>query len=276
MGELRERMSREMQLRGFAAKTQYAYTDAVAGLVRYHGRSPDCISAEEVKDYVLHLINERKLSWSSVNVSIAGIRFFYVETLKRQDVTAGIPPRRTTRSLPEILSTEEIKRLFAVTTNVKHRVLLMTAYATGLRRGELVALKVTDIDSDRMMIRVQQGKGRKDRYTILPSRLLHELRTYWQIEQPSMWLFPGGQGRPHLRPEAAGKTYSKAKRKAGIQKSGGIHTLRHCFATHLLEAGVDVRTIQVLMGHRSIRTTAGYLQLTRKMLHANADLLDRL
>ena len=276
MGELRDRMIREMQLRRFAPGTQDAYAHAVAGLVKYHHRSPDRISLEQVKDYLLHLMNERKLSWSAVNVKIAAIRFFYVETLKRQDVTADIPPRRTPRSLPEILSAHEIEQLFAVTTNPKHRMLLMTAYATGLRRAELVGLKVSDIDSDRMMVRVDQGKGKKDRYTILSKRLLHELRTYWKIKRPPVWMFPGADRHRHISRETIGKIYETAKIKAGIKKAGGIHTLRHCFATHLLEAGVDVRTIQVLMGHQSIRTTIRYLQLTRKKLDASADLLDLL
>jgi len=276
MGELKDRMIREMQLRRFAPGTQDGYVRAVAGLAQYYHRSPDQITAEEVKDYLLHLMNDRKFKWSTVNNASAGLRFFYRETLKRDDVSTAIPPRRTPRVLPEILSAREIERLFAVTTNPKHRMLLMTAYATGVRRSELVGLKVSDIDSDRMMVRVDQGKGEKDRYTILSKRLLHELRTYWKIKRPPVWMFPGADRHRHISRETIGKIYETAKIKAGIKKAGGIHTLRHCFATHLLEAGVDVRTIQVLMGHQSIRTTIGYLQLTRKKLDATANLLDLL
>jgi integrase/recombinase XerD len=276
MGTLRERMIREMQLRRFAPGTQEAYVRAVAELARYYGRSPDQIGPEEVKSYLLYLINQRRLNWSTVNVASAAVRFFYGPTLGRPDVGRAIPPRRTPKRLPEILSAEETRRLFAVTTNLKHRVLLMTAYAAGLRVGELVRLKPANIDSSRMMIRVCQGKGQKDRYTVLSKRLLEELRTYWRAHRPTQWLFPGRRPDRPIGRGAVGKIYRRAKAKAGIAKRGGVHTLRHCFATHLLEAGVDVRTIQLLMGHRSIRTTIHYVQLTRKTLGTTPSPLDLL
>jgi site-specific recombinase XerD len=267
-------MVREMRLRRFAALTQEAYLRAVAGLARHYGRSPDLITAEEVKDYLVHLSTVRRLRWSSVNVAAAGIRFFYVETLGRPEVRRAIPPRRTPKRLPEILSAQEIARLLAAAGNLKHRVLLATAYSAGLRLSEVVRLRVADIDSSRMMIRVEKGKGEKDRYTVLSRKLLGELRAYWKARRPATWLFPGIKPGHPLSRGAAQKIYVAAKRKAGITKRGGIHTLRHCFATHLLEAGVDLRTIQLLMGHGSIRTTIGYLQLTRKNLGTTPSPLD--
>jgi site-specific recombinase XerD len=255
-----------MQLRRLAAGTQAVYVRAVANLAEYYHRSPDTLTTEEVKGYLLYLVNSRRLDWSTVNVASAAIRFFYAETLGRTDVSRSIPPRRTPARLPQILSVEEVGSLFAATPNLKHRTLLMTAYATGLRVSELVRLKVADIDSSRMMIRVRAGKGDKDRYTILSAGLLEQLRIYWRAYRPTEWLFPGGRpGRPITR-TTAGKIYRQARTRAGITKRGGIHTLRHCFATHLLEADVDVRTIQMLMGHQSIRTTIRYLQVRRHRL----------
>jgi site-specific recombinase XerD len=276
MGALKDRMVREMQLRRLASGTQGLYVRAVTQLARHYGRSPDQIGAEQVKDYLLHLLTVRHLNWSTVNTAAAGIRFFYAETLGRGEVARAIPPRRTPRRLPEILSARELERLFAGTSNLKHRTLLMTAYAAGVRVSELVRLKVADIDSGRMLIRVEQGKGEKDRYTILSKRLLAQLRAYWQAFRPSDWLFAGRRDDRHVDRSTAGAVYRQARDRAGIKKKGGIHTLRHCFATHLLEAGADLRTIQILMGHNSIRTTIGYLQLTRKTLDSTPSLLDLL
>jgi len=276
MGKLRDRMVREMQLRRLAPSTQEAYARAVWGLAAFYRRAPDELSPEDVKSYLLYLMNVRHLGWSTVNVVCAGIRFFYSATLGRSDVSASVPSRRTPRRLPEVLSRQEVGRLFAVTENLKHRVLLMTAYAAGLRVSELVHLEVADIDSGRMMLRVRAGKGQKDRYTVLSVRLVEELRTYWRAYRPAPWLFPGSAADRPIEPNTAAKVYRRAKEKAGITKSGGIHTLRHCFATHLLEAGVDVRTIQLLMGHQSIRTTIHYVHLTEKKLAATPSLLDLL
>ena len=276
MGALRDRMVREMQLRRFATGTQEVYVHAVEGLALHYGRSPDGIRSDEVKDYVHYLLQERGLNWSTVNVAVSGIRFFYSKVLGRDDVGRAIPPRRTPKRLPEILSGEELQRLFAATDNPKHRAMLMTAYAAGLRVSELVRLRVADIDSSRMMIRVRKGKREKDRYTILSRRLLEELRAYWKVSRPAQWLFPGIPPDRPIGRTTTGKIYRHSKDKAGITKRGGIHTLRHCFATHLLEAGVDIRTIQILMGHSSIRTTIGYFQLTQKTLDATPSLLDLL
>jgi len=269
-------MVREMQLRRFAPGTQEAYVHGVVELARFYHRSPDQLNQEEVRGYLLHLMTVRKLDWSTVNVASAALRFFYVQVLGTPQVAWAIPPRKRPRRLPEVLSAEEVQCLFAAAGCLKHRVLLMTAYAGGLRVSELVRLRVKDIDSSRMMLRVCAGKGEKDRYTILSRRLLEELRAYWRVYRPADWLFPGATaGRPIGRVTAS-RVYRAAKEKAGITKRGGIHTLRHCFATHLLEAGVDVRTIQLLMGHNSIRTTIHYVHLTAKKLAGTPSPLDLL
>jgi site-specific recombinase XerD len=275
MAELRKRMVRDMQLRNFSLATQRSYLNSVTGLAKYYHRSPDIISPAEIQDYVIYLLNERKLAIGSCHVVITALRFFYSVTLGEDRDRAPIPEIKNYRRLPEILSGEELERLFAVVKNIKHRVVLMTAYGAGLRSGEVVRLKVADIHSDRMMIRVEKGKGVKDRYTLLSKRLLAELRKYWMIKRPNPWLFPGRSNRPMTR-RMTYHIYVEAIKKAGINRKGGIHTLRHCFATHLLEAGEDLRTIQLLLGHSSIRTTVRYLQVTSKSLLGTKSPLDLL
>jgi integrase/recombinase XerD len=275
MTELRERMIRDMQLRNFSVETQRSYVNSVTGLAKYYGRSPDLISPAEIQDYVIYLLNQRKLAIGSCHVVITALRFFYSVTLGEDKDRAPIPKIKNYRRLPEILSGGELERLFAVVKNIKHRAVLMTAYGGGLRASELVRLKTTDIHSDRMMIRVEQGKGRKDRYTLLSRRLLEELRNYWRIKRPNPWLFPGRSNQCMTR-RMTYHIYVDAIKKAGIHRKGGIHTLRHCFATHLLESGVDLRTIQLLMGHSSIRTTVRYLQVTSKTLQGTKSPLDLL
>ena len=276
MTPLRQKMIKEMKLRGFSERTQQSYTDAVAGLAKYFHKSPDMLDKEKVQDYLLYLQEDRKLAWSSCNVAVSAFRFLYGETLDNDSMRLAIPPRKTISKLPEILSAEELEHLFAGENNPKHRVMLMTTYAGGLRVSELVRLKVTDIHSERMMIRVDQGKGNKDRYTILSERLLMELRSYWSMYRPPHWLFPSKDPNRPIHIASAQKIYYKAKAKANIKRGKGIHTLRHCFATHMLESGVDVRTIQILMGHKSIMTTMVYLQITRKKLDSTRSPLDLL
>jgi site-specific recombinase XerD len=253
--------------------TQKGYINAVAGLAKHYHRSPDQIAPAEIQDYIIFLLNVRKLAAGSCQAVITGLRFFYTVTLEADATRVPVPAIKSSRRLPEILSGHELERIFGVTTNVKHRLLLMTAYAGGLRASEVVHLKATDIHSDRMMIRVEQGKGRKDRYTLLSERLLGELRAYWKLKHPEPWLFPGRSNLPMTR-EMAHHIYVTAVKKAGVKRKGGIHTLRHCFATHLLESGVDIRTIQLVMGHSSIRTTVRYLQLTSKTLQGTRSPLD--
>ena len=276
MGKLRERMVRDMELRGLSEQTKKKYLEGVEGLARYYNQRPDQIDQEKIRAYLQYLREERGLAWSSVNVAGSGLRFLYRYTLGRRDFAAEIPWRKRDFRLPHVLSREELRRLFGRVENLKHRTLLMTAYGGGLRRSEVVALKVTDIDSHRMMTRIEQGKGRKDRYTILSPRMLAQLRLYWREYRPTLWLFPGQDGHGHLNPGTASHLFTDAKRWAEIHKPGSLHLLRHSFATHMLEAGVDVRTIQVLMGHRSLRTTARYLHVTRKVIAANQSPLDLL
>ena len=276
MGTLRNLMSEAMQLRRFSPRTQQAYLAAVAGLAKHYHRSPDQIDPTQVQAYLLHLTRERGLSWSSCNVAVAAFRFFYVDVLGRDRIEMRIPVRQKSSKLPEVLSREELERLFTCALRPNHRALLLTTYAAGLRVSEVVRLKVSDLDSQRLMIRVEQGKGQKDRYTILSPRLLEELRLYWRSCRPRLWLFPSTRPERSMHPTCAQKIYYLAKARAQISKSGGIHTLRHCFATHLLEAGVDLRTIQTLMGHTSLITTQRYLQIRRQVLDSRQDLIDLL
>lgn len=263
MTALRTEMTRQMQLHRLAPGTQLAYVDAVKNLARFYHRSPDRLTPRQVQDYLHHLLVDRKLSWSTCNIATHAFRFLYVKTLGLEDFRFSLPRCKREQKLPEILSTDEVERLLTSPRNPKHRALLMTTYAAGLRVGEVVRLQLTDINSARMVIIVRQGKGYKDRYTLLSRRLLDELRAYWKLQRPRLWLFPGQDPKRPLNRGTASRIYHNAKRDAGIKRSGGIHTLRHCFATHLLESGVDPRTLQILLGHRSLKTTVRYLQVTR-------------
>ena len=218
MTALRQQMENDMVLRGMAVRTRQSYIEAVRGLAKFYRRRPDAISVEEVQGYLLHLLQERRLSHSTCNLVTNGLRFFYRITLGQNETEFCLPRPKMPQRLPEILSREEIERLFAVTTNLKHRVLLMTTYSAGLRVSEVARLKVSDIDSQRMTLRVDQGKGAKDRYTLLSKRLLSELRRYWQAYRPREWLFPLRDGRGPIDPRSAQKIYYHAKEKAGIRK----------------------------------------------------------
>jgi integrase/recombinase XerD len=261
MGALRAKMEQDLLIRGLSPLTQDAYIRAVVGLTKYYGRAPDTLSEHEVQAYLAALIKERKLAWSTLNVTVHGLRFFYEVTLGRPRTRFSIPTAKIPATQPEILSRQEVARLVHAVPNRKHRALLMTTYAAGLRVSEVVKLKVADLDSERMAIRVAEGKGRKDRYTLLSERLLEELRSYWRVYRPPLWLFPGRGGQHPLGRSTAHHIYQVAKDRAGIRKGGGIHSLRHAFATHLLEAGIDLPTIQSLLGHNSIRTTSRYLHI---------------
>ena len=276
MSELRTRMVNAMVLRRFSPRTQQSYVGAVRGLAAYYHIPPDQLDAQQVQDYLLYLTVEKQLAWSSINVAVSGLRFFYHATLGWEPMRLVIPPRKRLSTLPEVWSGEEVERLLRAPTNPKHRVLLMTTYAAGLRVSEVVRLRVGDIHGDRMMIRVEQGKGGKDRYTVLSARLLTELRAHFRRVRPQKWLFFGLRRDTPLCTSTAQRAFDAAKKRAGITRAGGIHTLRHCFATHLLEAGVDVTVIQELMGHSSILTTMRYLQVTRKTISATQSPLDLL
>ncbi len=276
MTELRKRMIRDMQVRNFSPMTQRSYLRSVAMLAKFYNRSPDKISFDEVHDYIAHLLVDRKIKVGTYHVNLTGLRFFYIVTLKLDKDKVPLPSIKKVTCLPEVLCVEEVERLFKVTVHPKQRALLMTVYSAGLRVREAVNLKVTDINSDRMALRVNHGKGGKDRYTLLSERLLQELRDYWKIKRPPVWLFPGRNSHNPMSIRVAQYHYKKAVEKAGIKKEGGIHTLRHCFATHLLESGVDIRTIQMLLGHSSILSTVRYLQLTSKSIQGTKSPLDLL
>lgn len=263
MTVLRQQMDDDMAVRGLAKRTRDSYLAAVTGLVRYYRRPPDRISDAEVQAYLLHLIRDRHRAWNTCHLIVHGLRFLYHTTLKRDRTTFSIPSQRQPGKLPVILSREDVQRVIAHTPNLKHRTMLLTTYAAGLRLNEVLHLRITDVDSARMTIRVEQGKGGKDRYTVLSTHLLDALRVYWRVARPTPWLFPSARHRQPMDPSALQRVYEKAKVRAGITKPGGIHGLRHAFATHLLEGGVDLHTIQRLLGHRDISTTTRYVQLTR-------------
>lgn len=263
MTNLRRRMDEDMVVRGMAERTRETYLAAVTGLAKYYRRSPDQISDEEVQAYLLHLIRDRHRSWNTCHIVVHGLRFLYHTTLKRDRTTFTIPSMRQPGKLPVIFSREEVQRVITHTPNLKHRTMLLTTYAAGLRLNEVIHLRVSDVDSSRMTIRVEQGKGGKDRYTVLSAELLEALRAYWRVARPTAWLFPSARRPRPMDPSALQRAYQTAKLRAGVTKPGGIHGLRHAFATHLLEAGVDIHTIQRLLGHRNISTTTRYVQLTR-------------
>ena len=275
MSPLRKQMQDALVLRGMAARTQESYLGAVAGLARHYRRSPEELSVEEVERYLLHLIEERKLSWSTTNQAASAFNFLYCVTLKRKQNSFAIARRKTKAKQPEILSREEVGQILAASRSTRQRALLTATYAAGLRVSEVCALKVADIDSGRMMLRINDGKGGRDRYSLLPSSLLHVLRTYWRDARPGEWLFPMKNGERPISAKQAQRMYYAAKREAGITKQGGIHALRHAFATHLLEAGVDLHTIQRLMGHTALSTTSRYFHL-KQTVAATASPLDLL
>ncbi len=227
MKPLRAQMIHDRQLQRLAPKTQKAYVTAVAGLAKFSQGSPDRLSPEQIRTSLHHLLVERRLAWSSCNQAAAGLKFFYTKTLGWDVLHLHLPPRTGRLQLPHILSTEELQRLFTHARNPRHRVLLMTTYAAGLRVSEVVRLRLTDIESDRLLLRVEQGKGRKDRYTLLSTRLLTELRAYWKCYRPAPWLFTGRDPHTPMPIGTAQKIYYHAKQRAGITHGHGIHTLRN-------------------------------------------------
>ncbi|MFN7571086.1 MAG: tyrosine-type recombinase/integrase [Betaproteobacteria bacterium] len=266
MTPLRRKMIDALVLHGKAARTQESYIAAVARLAQHYHRSPEGLSADEVQAYLVHLLRERRLSRSTVNQAGCAIGFLFGKVLGRDPAACQIPLPRAPQRLPEILSREEIARLLACAPHTKARMFLACAYALGLRVSELCALRPAHIDAaaDRMCVRVVQGKGAKDRYVPLSADLLAELRAYRHGVPPGPWLF-GSASDPNqpLQVGQAQRWYHRARAQAGIGKAGGIHSLRHCYATHLLEAGVDLHSIAQWLGHRQVGTTARYLHLAR-------------
>jgi site-specific recombinase XerD len=266
----------DMSIRNFAENTQLSYVQQVACFARYFGCSPEQLGPEQVREYQRHLLNDRHLQASSVGAASAALRFLYRVTLKRDWTSDDIPMPKKPFKLPVVLSPEEVTRFLSSVVNLKHRTILTTLYAAGLRISEATHLLVTDVDSQRMMLRIEQGKCRKDRYVMLSPRLLEALRAYWTVVRPKLWLFPGDiPGRPITR-DAVGQACEKAHRASGIAKPITPHSLRHAFATHLLESGTDVRTIQLLLGHRSLATTARYLKVATSTVCATTSPLDLL
>ena len=268
MTPLREKMIKVMELRNLSKHTQRNYLSAVIGLSRYYQQSPDTISQEMIEDYLLYLRNDKGNAPGSCANVVAGLRFFY-KHVSDNPVSFVYSGGKKPIKLPTVLSQEEIWDIINAPENIKHRLLLMATYSAGLRAFEVAALKPEDIDSKSMLINVQRGKGGKQRYTTLSSRLLKELRHYYKKYQPQTYLFPSSY--KHLKNQMLSypsirNIYEKARKKVGIKKGDGIHTLRHSFATHLLEGGYDIRKIQVLMGHRNLSTTMIYLHVSRKTL----------
>lgn len=276
MTRLRERMIQELRLRNRAETTIVSYVRAIRQYAEFFGRSPDQLSSQHVREYLLHLIEKRKVSQSTYNQQVAALRFFYREMLHQPAIVQGVCFTKKERRLPVVLSQDEVRRFFAALDTLQHRVILMTCYGAGLRISEAIALRAADIDSQRMLIRVRQGKGRKDRYVGLPQTLLQVLREYWKAVCPQDALFPGYHGRETISRQAVVNACHRAMRAAGISKNISPHTMRHCFATHLLEAGADVRTIQILLGHRSVTTTAMYTHVSRATIQKIESPLDRL
>jgi integrase/recombinase XerD len=278
MTPLRQRMCEDMQLRQFSPLTQRAYLSVVTRFTLHFGRSPAQLGPAHVRQYQLHLLS-RQVSQSVLVTTLAALRFVYSVTLGRPWALVRVPYPRTQRTLPVVLSQAEVVRFLRTSPRLKQRAVLTTLYATGLRVSEVVALKVRDIDSPRMLIRVRQGKGRSDRYVILSPRLLTVLRTDWKALRPTEWLFPGRAPGAPLSTRQVARICQELHQHAGLTKAVSAHTLRHSFATHLLEAGTDLRSIQLLLGHRSLSTTAHYLHVSPQLgstVQSPLDLLDKI
>ena len=279
MTQLRQQMIRAMDLKNLTHHTQRAYLSAVTGMAKHYRQSPEKITDTMIEDYLLYLKNEKGNAPGTCCLVLTGLRFFYTHTLDKQ-ITVGFRLSKTPRRLPTVLSMEEVWKLICAPANLKHRLILMTTYSAGLRAGEVIRLKPAHIDSKRMLIKVVNGKGRKDRYTMLSKKLLHELRRYYKMCRPQTYLFPSNYKKHNPKPlayESVRSTYEKARKKVRIKNGEGIHTLRHSFATHLLEAGFDIRKIQVLMGHTRLSTTMIYLHVsceTLSKIPSPLDLID--
>ncbi|MCH7775233.1 MAG: tyrosine-type recombinase/integrase [Gemmatimonadetes bacterium] len=278
---LRRRMAGDMTIRGFTAGTQRGYLAAVENFTSFLGRSPDGATAEDLRRYQLHM-RSSGASATSMNAAVSALRFFFGVTLDRGDAQVGMTTVREPHKVPVVLSPEEVARLLDAASGIKYRAALSVAYGAGLRASEVVSLKLADIDSSRMVIRVEQGKGRKDRYAMLSEPLLHLLRAWWLAARergvmlPGGWLFPGQNPVNPLTTRQLNRAFHGAKAAAGIDKRVCLHTLRHCFATHLLEQNVDIRVIQVLLGHSKLDTTARYARVASTTLRAVKSPLEQL
>ncbi len=275
MTPLRQRYLDDLRLRNYAPRTIQTYVARVACFARYFGRSPDQLGPDDVRAFQLELLR-RRASWSQFNQAVCALRFLYGVTLGRPEQLPLIPYGKRPRTLPTVLAPQEVLRLIDAARPGRDRLLLQVAYACGLRISELVHLRVTDVDSARMVVVVRQGKGQKDRLVPLSQRLLTELRVYWRRYRPDGWLFPGADLQRPLGASNVQRLCQRLVRRVGLTKSCTPHTLRHSYATHLLEAGVDVVTLQAVLGHRDLHTTAHYLHVSTRRLHQTPSLLDLL
>jgi integrase/recombinase XerD len=277
MTPLRQRMTEDMQLRNLSPDTQRSYLHQISQLARYFKKSPDRLGPPEIRTYQLHLIQEKELAPSSLLVAVSAIRFLYNVTLQRDwRLEQVVPTCRKPRALPVVMSPDEVSRFLDAVENLKHRMILTVCYAAGLRISEAVKLTPTAIDSKRMVIHVEDGKGRKDRYVMLSPALLEMLRQYYRRIHPKEWLFPGRNPEKPISSLVIDLACRTARRKSGIAKPVTPHSLRHAFAVHLLESGADLRTIQLLLGHRNLSTTARYLHLATSKVCATPSPLDSL
>jgi integrase/recombinase XerD len=275
MSPLRQRMIEDLTIRNLSPETQRSYVHHVSKFSRFFGRSPDKLGYEEVRAYQAHLVSLR-VSWGALNQTVCALRFFYGVTLGRSDLPERIAYPRAPRKRPVILSADEVIGFLQTVKGTRNRVALMTTYAAGLRSSEAARLKVSDIDSSRMVIRIEHGKGGKDRYVMLSPQLLEILRAYWRLTKPGRWLFPRRDGCGPIHSQTLGIACRAACELMGIEKRVTVHTLRHSFATHLLEAGTDIRIIQVLLGHRSLASTTLYAQVSTAMIGRTASPFDQL
>jgi integrase/recombinase XerD len=270
---LRQRLIDDLRVRNYSPRTIAAYVAGVARFANHFGRSPDQLGPDDLRAFQVHLV-DAGASWSQFNQVVCGLRFFYAVTLNRPDAVPFIPFGKRPRRLPAVLGPDEVAALLDAAPPGRDRALLQTAYACGVRISELLHLRVPDIDSARMVVVVRHGKGAKDRLVPLSVRLLGELRAFWRWHRSRTWLFPGETaGRP-LHTGTVQRMFQRVRRRAGLAKAATVHTLRHSFATHLLEAGVDVFTLQRLLGHKSLSTTALYLHVSRRHLGRTPSLLD--
>lgn len=266
MGKLKDKMTKDMELKNLSERTIETYLKCVKNFVNHYGKSPEDMDHDNIRDFLYYLLKEKNCSQATISQHYSALKFFYQTTLGKNWDISKIPRSRRIKKLPVVLSKEEVWAILGKLQNLKHRAILMTIYSGGLRLGEAIKLKVSDIDSERMMIRVCQGKGNKDRYTLLGKRTLKELRIYWEGYRPRNWLFPSRSQDHPIGPSSVQKAFNVALLKTRIQKKASVHTLRNSFATHLLEEGVEIPYIQNLLGHSDSRTTSIYLHVARKKL----------